>query len=85
MKLTQLKLYAVVAAGPHGRAEVLYGGPRAPHMMVFTKRGEAIAARVEESGGDPTLLAAWKIVSFSPDGFMTTKPKNPRKPKENKS
>lgn len=83
MKLTQLKLYAVVAPGPHGRAEVLTSGSQyAP--MVYSKRGDAISARVEESAGDPELLAAWKIVSFSPDGIMTTKHTKPRKPKKEK-
>lgn len=73
MKITQLKLYAVVSRGEHGRYEIvksLRGG-----LMIYTKRSEAIAARVEESGGERGDLDAWKIVTFTADGLMTTKHK----------
>lgn len=73
MNIKQLKLYAVVARNDHGRL-VIVSSRRMP-LMVYARRSEAIAARVEEADGDATLLAGWKIVSFSADGPVTTKHK----------
>lgn len=71
------KLYAVVARGPNGHVEILTRG-REYTLLVFTRRSEAFAARVEEAGGDDSLLKAWKVVEFEPKGEVSTKT-GPRK------
>lgn len=71
------KLYAIVVRGPNGHTEILTHG-RGYALMVFTRRSEAFSARVEEAGGDDSLLKAWKVVEFEPKGEVSTKT-GPRK------
>lgn len=72
------KLYAVVARLPNGHVEVLARGREPYALLVFARRSEAFSARVEEAGGDDSLLKAWKVVEFEPKGEVSTKT-GPRK------